>query len=885
MADITNPQIHERLRPLRQGQQEPSAYIAGRYEVVQTMSGGMALVHLCLDHQTGQLVALKTFKPEYLSHRNARDLFLREGTMWVDIGQHSHIVRAYRVERVGDGLEVYLVLEWVVQPEGIDKPSLRSWLVPGRPLSAKQAVTFAIHIARGMKFATRKITGLIHRDLKPENVLVGYDGSARVTDFGLASTLSSLTDLSTGAFTHKSSKAENFQRTQLTQGAAGTPLYMAPEQWLQQPLDARADIYALGCMLYEMVSGRFAAFAETREALQEIHLSGRIKPPPADVPKEVVLFLRKCMMTQRGQRFRHWAEVESALEDVYLRVTGEPFPPERITAAETREERLTAGQSYNSMGLSYLDIGKLSVALMYFEQAVWIAREEESLALEGSGLGNVGLAHQALGYTERAVEFHQENLAIARQIGDRAQEGHAFGNLGRAHRQLGKAEEAVKYHKRELYIAQEIGDRFKEAAALDSLGDTYWQLGNISQAVEYYKQSLALARQIEDRARVKSILSSMGHVYLHSGDVKEAVALFHQALGLARKIGDRVGEGEALADLGYLYHTLNYQDRAIEFYNHALKIAQESHDKRREAITLASIAAIRQEAKAFTEAKNLYETSLAAVEEIDDQLKQMEILKKLGEVYCALGDFMHAASLHKRVLTLADGVGMREIGRQALFDLGRDYEQWGDVGRAIEYYQQHLAAVVEYGGGWELKKNALAKFGPMYARLKQFRASIEVSEQYLEQSRANRDRQAELDALQQLGLVYRVIADTGKAANYYRDALAVARGLHDGEAEAATLSNLALTYYDMGRKWQATRNMEKAMSRAQETKNSLLIATTAYRLALILCKQKKWSKALPYADRAEELFQALQNETMLQRTNKLINAIEEQQERTTGFLF
>ncbi|MCA9977922.1 MAG: tetratricopeptide repeat protein, partial [Anaerolineales bacterium] len=464
------------------------------------------------------------------------------------------------------------------------------------------------------------------------------------------------------------------------------------------------------------------------------------------------------------------------------------------------------------------------------------------------------------------------------------QECRALGNLGRAYRQLGNAEDAAKYHKRELYLAQELGDRFKEAAALDSLGDTYWQLQNVEQAVEFYKQSLALARQIEDRARVKSILSSMGRVYLHAGNTKESVALFHQALSLARKIGDRVGKGEALADLGYLYYTLSYKDRAIEFYNQALKIAQESRDKRREAITLASIAEIRQEMEELPEAKQLFEASLAAAEEIDDQLKQMEVLRKLGEVYNLLGDFMHGASLHKRAMALAQGIGMREIERQTLFDLGRDYEKWGDLGRAIEYYQQHLAVIEEQDGGWQLKKDVIAKFGPLYAKLKQFRTSIEASEHYLEQSRAHGDRHAEVDALQQMGLVYRVVADTGKAINYYRDALNVARDIRDVEAEALAMGSLALTYYDMGRKWQATRSMEKAMSRAEESGSPSLIATSAYRLALILCRQKKWGKAQSYADQAYELFHELKNESMLERANKLLDAIDEQKDRATGFL-
>lgn len=881
MTNLSDSQLNQRLRPLLQTQEGPAPYIAGRYEVVQTLSGGMALVHLCRDHEASQLVALKTFKPEYMPHRNARDLFLREGTMWVDIGQHPHIVRAHRVERTGDGLEVFVVLEWVMQPQGVDKPSLRAWLRPGHPLPVERALTFALHVARGMKFAVQRIPGLVHRDIKPENVLIGYDGLAKVTDFGLASTLSSLTDIGTGSL---SGKMENMDRTQLTQGIAGTPLYMAPEQWARLPLDSRADIYALGCILYEMVTGRLAAYADSREAVRQIHVSGQIKPPPATVPKDVTLFLRKCMMTQRNQRFRNWAEVEEALESVYWRVTGTLAPPERAVVADTREERLAAGHSYNNMGLSYLDIGKLSVALMYFEQAVWIARAEASLELEGAALGSVGLAHQALGYTERAIEFHEEDLSISRQLGDRSEESRALGNIGRAYRQLGRAPEAIRYHTRQLHIAQEVGDRFKEAAALDSLGDTYWQLEDVSKAVEYYKRSLSLARQIEDRARVKSILSSMGRVYLHSGDIKEAVALFHQALSLARRIADRVGEGEALGDLGYLYDTLGYTDRAIEFYERALEIARESKDRRREARNLMSIGDLYFATDAAAQAKVLYEQALAAVEEIGDQIRQMDLLSKLGATYGALGDHMQAARLHKRVLLLAQEVGNLAVAEQVLQDLGEAYERWGDVGRAIEYFNEQLDLIQRNEGDWPAKRQVLARIGPLYVRLKQYRASLDASQRYLELSRAAGDKEAVGEALGQLGSVYRLIADPKKASEALREVVDVARELKDEVMETAALGSLGLAYYEMGRKWQSTRQLEKALSKAQELGDAPLLAQTTYRLALVYAKQKKWSRALPLAREADGLYRQLQDEGMLKRTARMLDSIAEQKDKTTGFL-
>ncbi len=513
MTDLLDRPLEDPILSVEPETISQKMILAERYEVVNKLAGGMGLVYLCRDIPTSELVALKTFKPEYLSHRMARDLFLREGTMWVELGSHPNIVRAYRVERIGDGREVYLVLEWIVQPEGKASPSLRSWMPRGRPLSVQQALLFTLHIVRGMKHATKKIPGLVHRDLKPENVLVGHDGVARVTDFGLAGTL---TGMGADLVTLPASQ-ENFGRTQLTRGIVGTPLYMAPEQWQHQPLDARADMYALGCILYEMVSGRFAANGKTREEIREIHLSGAIQPPPADLPKEVVRFLLNCLMVNPDQRYRNWLAMEEALIEVYKTVVSLDVPTERVAGDTTKDERIALGQSYNSMGLSYLDIGKLDVAVMYFEQAVIIARTERAADLESAGLGNLGEVYRVMGYGKRSVEFHEEQLTIAHETGNRAEQGRALGELGQAYRALKDPRRAIRFHEQQLAIAQELGDRYKEAAALDSLALTYHQLGKVNKAVDLNKETLAIATSIGDQVRIKSVLSHMGRIYLGDG--------------------------------------------------------------------------------------------------------------------------------------------------------------------------------------------------------------------------------------------------------------------------------------------------------------------------------------------------------------------------------
>ncbi len=154
----------------------PGALIAGQYEVAgRPLLGGMGIVYLCLDRQTERPVALKTFRPEYLPDRDTRDRFLREGTIWVNLGSHPHIVCAYGVEHIGDGREVYLVLEQIAKEQGRQDASLRAWLTLGKGMPVEQALLIGLQIARGMRYAAEQVPGLVHRDLKPENVLVGAD--------------------------------------------------------------------------------------------------------------------------------------------------------------------------------------------------------------------------------------------------------------------------------------------------------------------------------------------------------------------------------------------------------------------------------------------------------------------------------------------------------------------------------------------------------------------------------------------------------------------------------------------------------------------------------------------------------------------------------------
>ncbi|HLO14731.1 MAG TPA: serine/threonine-protein kinase [Anaerolineales bacterium] len=297
----------------------------GQYEIASLpMMGGMGMVYFALDYgNEGRPVALKTFRPELLPDRAARDRFLREGTAWVELGSHPHIVRCYEVKYIDP--TAFLVLELIAKEQNMPDASLRSWLIPGRPLPLEQALLFALQIARGMQSATEKIPGLVHRDLKPENVLVGADrlpgtniNRLRVTDFGLVKIIAD-GDMPAKAVAVEEIKPNHIQFT----GGAGTLLYMAPEQWMGEALGVYTDIYALGCILLEMLTGRHPVDGHNLSDLQAAHCIGKLCPIPENLPDDAQAVLVRCLLFASEKRYRAWMEVVAAVEEVYYAVSGQ----------------------------------------------------------------------------------------------------------------------------------------------------------------------------------------------------------------------------------------------------------------------------------------------------------------------------------------------------------------------------------------------------------------------------------------------------------------------------------------------------------------------------------------------------------------------------------
>jgi serine/threonine protein kinase/Tfp pilus assembly protein PilF len=671
--------------------------IAGRYEVAgRPLLGGMGSVYLCMDHKKDRPVALKTFRPEFLPDRAARDRFLREGTTWVDLGIHPNIVRCYSVEYIGDGREVYLSLELVAKEQGRQDASLRSWMTPGQPLPIKQALLFALQIARGMGHACEQIPGFVHRDLKPENVLVGADrlssleiNRLRVTDFGLANILQEVGD-QMPSLSDPSDPVSRpaFSRTQLTQGIVGTPLYMAPEQWLGEKLGAYTDIYALGCILYEMLTGERVVQDGSLESLQQAHCQGALASLPGSLPKDIAGLLAECLELEPADRYSDWGELENALVTAWETITARQLPPAEANQELDREERVATGWSYINIGYSYRDIGKEDVARTYFERARSLSQAEGERRLEGAALGNLGTAYRLLGITRRAISYFKQALTIHRETENRHGEGNALGNLGITYKLLGDAQRAIDNLEQALNIHREIGDRLGESTSLGNLGALYVALGDTQGAIGYFKQALTIQRENGNRCGEGSTLGDLGNVYRLMGDAKRSIGYFKQALIIHREIGNRRGEGNTLGNLGSAYANLRDAPHAISYFKQSLVITREIDDRIGEGATLSNLGTAYQSLGNNQLAIGYFKQALTIQREIENRHGEGTVLGNLGTAYFNLGDAQRAIGYYEQALEIHQAIGdIRGIATDTL-NLAMFHQQEGEPQMAISLANQ-----------------------------------------------------------------------------------------------------------------------------------------------------------------------------------------------------
>ena len=675
------------------------------YRILEQIgSGGMGVVYRAHDERLDRDVALKVLSPGTVVETTARKRFHKEALTLSKLN-HPNIATVHDFDSQ-DGTD-FLVEEFI---EGM---SLDAMLASG-PLSEKEIIKLGSQLADGLAAAHEH--GIIHRDLKPANVRVTADARLKILDFGLAMILHR--EASPTAVTESLSE---------TKGITGTLPYMAPEQLLGSKLDARTDIWATGCALFEMATGR-RPFLGSGPALTDAILH---QSPPASsklnpkISAALEAVIQKCLDKDPGKRYQSAREIAVDLQravstpmssGVRLQLRGW-FAARRwaVTMAvavlmliacmlivrrmDWQVIRRVSGSANPAAYETYLQgleflrrydkPGNLDAAIRSFETTT---KTDPKFALAFAALGEAYWDKYRQDEDPQWVQLASASCQRAAELNDRLPA--VFVTLGRIHDGTGQHNLALQEFERALELDH------RDADALLGLGDAYSSTGRIQEAENIFKRAAAMrpeywegyhrlgvfyyqqrryAEAASQFRRVVELLpdhasahASLGTALMGLGQEPEAEVEFKKSLAL-------VPDYAALANLGVMYYRQKRFAESATMTEQALQLNDKDY-------RLWNNLAIAYEWLGQPEkAKNAFSRELARLEQIVVLKSQDAVVRAdLGVMYAQQGKRKRAQPHLEAALALSPN------NPEILNKVGEAYEKLGERSQGLEYFEEAL---------------------------------------------------------------------------------------------------------------------------------------------------------------------------------------------------
>lgn len=306
--------------------------LAGRYELIEKIGdGGMAIVYKAKDRLLKRFIAVKILKPEFVQDIKFVENFRKESHAAASLS-HPNIVSIYDVGQEGN--INYIVMELV------SGKTLNELIKEEAPMDYRKAADIAKQVAAGLSAAHKK--GIVHRDVKPHNILMTEDGIAKITDFGIAKAVTNTTIVDSGK-----------------DNVMGSVHYFSPEQAKGTNVDEKSDIYSLGIVLYEMLTGKVPFDGDNPVTIALMQINEPITPPSVfnhNVPPGLERIVMKAVEKQPKDRFASADEMIEALDkmEVVNRVVGDSI----YDGAEELNEAYDSYDNYDTYSFGREELNK-----------------------------------------------------------------------------------------------------------------------------------------------------------------------------------------------------------------------------------------------------------------------------------------------------------------------------------------------------------------------------------------------------------------------------------------------------------------------------------------------------------------------------------------------
>jgi serine/threonine protein kinase/tetratricopeptide (TPR) repeat protein len=837
--------------------------LGGRYEILQLLGeGGMGAVYKAKDRELDRFVALKVIRRDLASNAAIVARFKQELLLSHQV-THKNVIRIYDLADA-DGVK-FITMEFI---EGAD---LRRLLIERGKFTAEEAVETIRQVCFAL-YAAHSV-GVIHRDLKPQNVMRDLQGRTLVMDFGLARSVESDGMTNTGAL-------------------VGTMEYMSPEQAVGKELDQRSDIFALGLVFFELLTGNTPYKADT--AIASLLKRNQERAIPAvemdpSIAKGLSDIVAKCLERDLNQRYQSVQEILNDLDawqgkrPVSASLISAPFPTSKKTLplwmwATAVLAILVAAAGWMLRGKLLPNAGKnahgpvASLAILPFRNA----SGDASLDWLGSSLAemlstDVGQSaslrtvsadrlHQVLKdlhvnpgsqldpqMLRQLGEFSNAQTLVWGQyvkVGDQIRIDATLQDLKREHTSSLKAE--AQSEKDLLAAVDRLAQSIRENLALspeivkELQAQAFRPSSKSTEALRDYNQGIELVRQgnnLEAQKKFDSATQEDSEFALAFSRLAQTYANLgydNEAERYSRRAVDL--SASLPASEKYLIEASNARiqndtQKAIAAYQNIVKVSPEDPDVQ---FTLASLY---EDANDFDNARS----HLATVLEQDP--KYVDALLASGRVEIKSGNPQNGLDFLNRALTLAIQLDNQEEKAAILQAIGVAYRLTDKPQEALRNYQESMAIKKQIGDkrGIAVSLNESAQAQVMLGQRTEALASYKEA---LQIRREIGDKRGVADTLNDLANFYQDAAQPDEALKLYKEALQGNRDLADESGQAMILNNIGTSYLSKGQYQDALTYYQQALQLREKLKVPDDIAETIRNLAATDTKLGQYDEAL-----------------------------------------